>query len=58
METDAMRWKQFLTPAASSFTARQAKAFITSTPGDQFALLDARQPEEYAAGHLPGARPG
>lgn len=50
-----MRWKPFLTPIQSSFTADQAKKFITQTPGDRFTLLDVRQPEEYAAGHIPGA---
>lgn len=51
-----MRWKQFFTPIQSSFSADQAKEFLTHTSGDRVILLDVRQPEEYAAGHIPGAR--
>ena len=50
-----MRWKQFFTPV-QSFSAEEAKNYIDQTPGDAFTLLDVRQPAEYEAEHLPGAK--
>ena len=50
-----MRWKQFFTPV-KSFSADEAKQFMTQTPGDKFTLLDVRQPSEYESGHIPGAK--
>jgi len=50
-----MRWKQFLTPV-KSFDAPAAKDYMNRTAADAFLLLDVRQPEEYEAEHLPGAK--
>jgi rhodanese-related sulfurtransferase/rubrerythrin len=50
-----MRWRQFLTPV-QSVTAEEARKFMEGRKGDAYTLLDVRQPEEYAAGHIPGAR--
>ncbi len=50
-----MRWKQFFTPA-KSIDAVEAKQYMNRTPGDAFTLLDVRQPGEYDAEHLPGAK--
>jgi rhodanese-related sulfurtransferase len=50
-----MRWKQFFTPA-ESLTAEQAQKFLAETPFEDVILLDVRQPREYRAGHLPGAK--
>jgi sulfur-carrier protein adenylyltransferase/sulfurtransferase len=50
-----MRWKQFFTPA-KSIDAVEAKQYMNRTPGDAFTLLDVRQPAEYEAEHLPGAK--
>ena len=50
-----MRWKQFFTPA-KSFDALTAKDYMNRTSSDAFILLDVRQPEEYEAEHLPGAK--
>jgi rhodanese-related sulfurtransferase/rubrerythrin len=50
-----MRWKQFLTPV-KSFDAIAAKDYMNRTSPDAFTLLDVRQPEEYDAEHLPGAK--
>ena len=53
---------QFLSPLRSLFdgvvemTPDQVRAYLDSHRADQFTLLDVRQPEEYAQGHLPGAR--
>lgn len=50
-----MRWKQFFTPV-KSIDAIEAKLYMNRTPGDAFTLLDVRQPGEYDAEHLPGAK--
>ncbi len=50
-----MRWKQFLTPA-KSFNADQARSYIADRSSDEVTILDVRQPGEYEAGHIPGAK--
>ena len=50
-----MRWKQFLTPV-KSMNVDQAREYIHKKPPDELTLLDVRQPNEYEAGHLPGAK--
>jgi len=50
-----MRWKQFFTPA-KSMRASEAKTFMAERSQDAFTLLDVRQPGEYAARHIPGAK--
>ncbi len=50
-----MRWKQFLTPV-KSMNVDQAREYIQNKPPDELTLLDVRQPNEYEAGHIPGAR--
>jgi len=50
-----MRWKQFFTPA-KSMTAPEAKQFMDRLSAEQYNLVDVRQPGEYEAGHIPGAR--
>ena len=50
-----MRWKLFFTPA-KSMTAPEAKQFMDRLNVDEYNLVDVRQPGEYAAGHIPGAR--
>jgi sulfur-carrier protein adenylyltransferase/sulfurtransferase len=40
----------------STLSAEKVRAFLDGkNPGD-YNLVDVRQPEEYAGGHLPGAR--
>ena len=50
-----MRWKQFLTPV-KSLNVDQAREYMQKKPPDELTLLDVRQPNEYEAGHIPGAR--
>jgi len=50
-----MRWKQFFTPV-KSIDAVEARQYVQGMPGDAFTLLDVRQPGEYDAEHLPGAK--
>jgi rhodanese-related sulfurtransferase/rubrerythrin len=50
-----MRWKQFFTPV-KSIDAVEAKQYMQGMAGDAFTLLDVRQPGEYEAEHLPGAK--
>jgi rhodanese-related sulfurtransferase/rubrerythrin len=50
-----MRWKQFFTPV-KSIDAVEARQYIQRMAGDAFTLLDVRQPGEYEAEHLPGAK--
>ena len=39
-----------------TWTVDQVRDFIREHDPETFTLLDVRQPEEYAEGHLPGAR--
>ena len=50
-----MRWKQFLTPV-KSINVDQAREFMEKRPPDELSFLDVRQPNEYEAGHIPGAK--
>lgn len=50
-----MRWKQFFTPT-KSLSAEEARTFIAESAPDAVTILDVRQPGEYEAGHLPGAK--
>jgi len=50
-----VRWKQFFTPV-KSFNAIEAKEFMDQAEGGGFTLLDVRQPKEYEAEHIPGAK--
>jgi sulfur-carrier protein adenylyltransferase/sulfurtransferase len=50
-----MQWKQFFTPI-ESFDANEARDFITQNAADSVTILDVRQPREYEAGHIPGAK--
>lgn len=52
---NAMRWKQFFTPVTSVDPAAGQK-MIEAATSDEITILDVRQPGEYEAGHLPGAR--
>lgn len=50
-----MRWKQFFTPA-KSFTADEARRFMSSKTLDEVNILDVRQSSEYESGHIPGSK--
>jgi rhodanese-related sulfurtransferase/rubrerythrin len=50
-----MRWKQFLTPV-QAMDALQAKEYFAEKLSDTYTVLDVRQPGEYEAGHIPGAK--
>lgn len=50
-----MRWKQFLTPVQSIDTD-QARSMIDENSGQKMTILDVRQPNEYEASHIPGAK--
>jgi sulfur-carrier protein adenylyltransferase/sulfurtransferase len=50
-----MRWKQFFTPV-KSVDANAGKQMIDDAASGDLTILDVRQPNEYEAGHLPGAR--
>ena len=50
-----MRWKQFFTPVTSIDTD-QARALIDENSGQKMTILDVRQPNEYEASHIPGAK--
>ena len=50
-----MRWKQFLTPV-KSMDSDKARAFMDEKSSDGITILDVRQPAEYEAEHLPGAK--
>lgn len=50
-----MKWLQFLTPV-SSITWEEANGLIAGGSSPAPILLDVRQPQEYAAGHMPGAK--
>ncbi len=50
-----MRWKQFLTPV-KSINVDQAREYMGKKSSDELTILDVRQPKEYEAGHIPGAK--
>ncbi len=50
-----MRWKQFFTPV-QSLSVPESRAFMGDLSADAYNLIDVRQPGEYNAGHIPGAR--
>jgi rhodanese-related sulfurtransferase len=50
-----MRWKQFFTPV-NSINADQAREFMETKSSEELTTLDVRQPSEYEAGHIPGAK--
>ncbi|MEW6594753.1 MAG: rhodanese-like domain-containing protein [Thermodesulfobacteriota bacterium] len=50
-----MNWKNLFTPVRD-LTPREAKAYMDARASSDYQLLDVRQPKEYEAGHLPGAR--
>lgn len=50
-----MRWKQFFTPV-QSMAAPEAKSYMDGLAEDGYQLVDVRQPAEYEASHIPGAR--
>ncbi len=50
-----MKWLQFFTPVAS-ITWEEANQLVADHPAGDVVFLDVRQPQEYAAGHLPGAK--
>jgi rhodanese-related sulfurtransferase len=50
-----MRWKQFFTPV-KSINTEQAREFMETKSSEELTTLDVRQPTEYEAGHIPGAK--
>ena len=50
-----MRWRQFFTPVKSIGTD-EARQFIADKSPDEVEIIDVRQPSEYEAGHIPGAK--
>lgn len=50
-----MKWIQFFRPV-SSVSWQEAKNIIDEGHGDDVTILDVRQPGEYEAAHLPGAK--
>jgi rhodanese-related sulfurtransferase len=50
-----MRWKQFFTPV-TSLNTKESRELMDGLDSSEFNLIDVRQPREYQAGHLPGAR--
>jgi rhodanese-related sulfurtransferase len=50
-----MKWMQFLTPV-SSITWEEVDRLSAKQPEDGVVLLDVRQPGEYEARHMPGAK--
>ncbi len=50
-----MRWKQFFTPI-KSINVDQGRRLIEKNPSDELTILDVRQPGEYKAQHIPGAK--
>ena len=50
-----MRWKQFFTPV-NSINTEEARKLLAENPATELTILDVRQPREYEAGHLPGAK--
>ena len=50
-----MRWKQFFTPV-KNISTDQAREFMETRSSTELTTLDVRQPTEYEAGHIPGAK--
>lgn len=50
-----MIWKQFFTPV-SSLNGSEAKKLTAEEGADNVTFLDVRQPREYEASHIPGAK--
>ncbi len=50
-----MRWKQFFT-RIQSINTDAARRTITEKASEEITILDVRQPSEYKAGHIPGAK--
>ena len=50
-----MRWKQFFTPV-KNINTDQAREFMETRSSTELTTLDVRQPTEYEAGHIPGAK--
>jgi rhodanese-related sulfurtransferase/rubrerythrin len=50
-----MRWKQFFTPV-KSIQVDQARQVMNTKSSGELTILDVRQPNEYEAGHIPGAK--
>ena len=50
-----MNWKSLLKPV-NSLNTEEAREFMASRSDVDYQLLDVRQPREYEAEHLPGAR--
>ena len=50
-----MRWKQFFTPV-NSINWEQAHQLVEDNSQQDVVFLDVRQPSEYNAGHMPGAK--
>ena len=50
-----MKWKQFFTPV-KSIDSQQGREMLAAAKADEVTVLDVRQPNEYAPGHLPGAK--
>lgn len=50
-----MKWNDVM-PPVQSISLEEAKALMRSKSLSTYEILDVRQPAEYAAGHIPGAR--
>ena len=50
-----MRWRQFFTPV-KSINTDAARKLISNNTSEEVAIIDVRQPSEYEAGHIPGAK--
>jgi len=50
-----MRWRQFLTPV-TSISGSEAKNIMADQNPNAYNLVDVRQPSEYKAHHIPGAK--
>ncbi len=50
-----MNWKNLFTPVRD-MNAAEAKAYMAGRGSKEYQLLDVRQPKEYEAGHLAGAK--
>ena len=50
-----MRWRQFLTPV-TSISGSESKNIMADQNPNAYNLVDVRQPSEYEAHHIPGAK--